>query len=51
VIGWTVDSFGWLVMLYLPEERAFYGGTLEGALAACHSWLLMSYRETRLAWD
>ncbi|MGH2615956.1 MAG: hypothetical protein ACRDJC_12000 [Thermomicrobiales bacterium] len=36
---WSVDHTGWVVTLYLPQERTFAGGTLEAALAACLEWL------------
>ena len=37
---WGVDHSGWVVTLYLPEERTFSGGTLEDGLAACLAWLV-----------
>ena len=39
---WHVDSTGWVVTLYLPEERTFVGPTLEAALSACVVWLTPS---------
>jgi hypothetical protein len=36
---WSVDHTGWVVTLYLPQERTFAGATLEAALAACLAWL------------
>jgi hypothetical protein len=39
VCDWRVDSAGWVVTLYLPRERSFFGPTLEAALAACVAWL------------
>ncbi len=30
---WTVDQAGWVVTLYSPEDQAFFGRTLEEALA------------------
>jgi hypothetical protein len=44
VIDWTIDSAGWVVTLYLPEERTFCAGTLEDGLTTCLTWLLMSDR-------
>jgi hypothetical protein len=41
-IDWTVDSTGWVVTLYLPEERVFSGVTLEDGLLACLAWLVAS---------
>ena len=32
---WDVDHAGWVVTLSSPEERTFYGKTLEEALAWC----------------
>ena len=39
-IDWTVDHTGWVVTLYLPEERVFFGGTLEDGLRSCLAWLV-----------
>jgi hypothetical protein len=36
---WSVDHTGWVVTLYLPEERTFSGRTLEDGLIQCLSWL------------
>ena len=43
-IDWTVDHTGWVVTLYLPEERAFSGSTLEDGLLACLAWLVAAER-------
>jgi hypothetical protein len=42
VVDWTLDHSGWVVVLHLPEERTFSGGTLEESLATCLAWLLTS---------
>ncbi len=34
------DHAGWVVMLLSPEEQAFYGRTLEEALAWCLVYLM-----------
>jgi hypothetical protein len=49
IIDWTVDHTGWVVTLYLPEERVFCGGTLEDGLLACLAWLVASESPTALA--
>jgi hypothetical protein len=36
---WSVDHTGWVVTLYLPEERTFSGRTLEDGLIQCLTWL------------
>jgi hypothetical protein len=38
--SWTVDPAIWVVTLHSPEEQAFYGNTLEEALAWCLEWLM-----------
>jgi len=40
--SWDVDHAGckWVVTLHSPEERDFYGRTLEEALAWCLVWLM-----------
>ena len=43
-IDWTVDRTGWVVTLYLPEERVFSGGTLEDGLLGCLAWLVAAER-------
>jgi len=48
-IDWTVDHTGWVVTLYLPEERVFSGGTLEDGLLSCLAWLVASESPTALA--
>jgi hypothetical protein len=37
---WGVDHAGWVVTLSSPEEKTFYGRTLEEALAWCLVWLM-----------
>jgi hypothetical protein len=37
---WMVDHASWVVTLISPEEQAFYGRTLEEALASCLVWLM-----------
>jgi hypothetical protein len=49
VIDWTVDHTGWVVTLYLPDERVFCGGTLEDGLLACLAWLVASESPAALA--
>ncbi len=48
-IDWTVDHTGWVVTLYLPEERVFCGGTLEDGLLSCLVWLVASESPAALA--
>ena len=47
-IDWTVDHTGWVVTLYLPEERAFSGSTLEDGLLACLAWWVAAERREAL---
>jgi hypothetical protein len=35
---WSVDHTGWVITLYLPEERTFSGRTLEDGLIQCLTW-------------
>ena len=46
---WRVDHTGWVVTLYVPEERTFSGGTLEDGLASCLAWLVTPERRDVLA--
>ena len=48
-IDWTVDHTGWVVTLYLPEERVFSGGTLEDGLLSCLVWLVAAERRDAVA--
>jgi hypothetical protein len=48
-IDWTVDHTGWVVTLYLPEERGFSGGTLEDGLLTCLAWLIAAESPGALA--
>ena len=48
-IDWTVDHTGWVVTLYLPEERVFCGGTLEDGLLSCLAWLVAAEQRDTLA--
>ena len=38
---WDVDHAGWRVELLAPEREAFFGRTLEEALAWCLVWLMV----------
>ncbi len=46
---WMVDHTGWVITLYIPEERTFSGGTLEDGLASCLAWLVAPERRDVLA--
>ncbi len=37
---WTKLHTGWVVTLQFPEQRRFFGETLEDALAWCLAWVM-----------
>ena len=40
-VAWDVNHAGWRVDLLSPEREAFFGRTLEEALAWCLVWLMV----------
>lgn len=45
---WTRLYTGWLVTLRYPEHHAFFGQTLEEALAWCLAWIMAAESRTGL---